>query len=97
LIVIQKTGDMTLPGQVASFLNRVGLAWWVEVTTQEPKCTYYFGPFSGIKEAEAEVAGYVEDLQKEGAQNIQTSIRRCQPKELTVFDEFDLSPAPVSR
>jgi hypothetical protein len=97
LIVIQKTGDMTLTGQVASILNRVGLAWWVEVTTQVPKCTYYFGPFSGAKEAEAELAGYIEDLQNEGAQGIQTSVKRCQPKELTVFDEFEMATSTASR
>jgi hypothetical protein len=91
LIVVQKTGDMTFTGQVASLLNRVGLAWWVEVTTQVPQCTYYFGPFSGSKEAEVELSGYIEDLQKEGAQGIQTTVKRCQPSELTVFEETELS------
>jgi hypothetical protein len=82
---------MTFTGQVASLLNRIGLAWWVEVTTQAPQCKYYFGPFSGSKEAETELSGYIEDLQKEGAQGIQTTVKRCHPSELTVFEETELS------
>ncbi|HEY9825858.1 MAG TPA: DUF1816 domain-containing protein, partial [Stenomitos sp.] len=51
---------MSLKGQLASFLNRVGLAWWVEVTTQSPKCVYYFGPFASSQEAEVELPGFLK-------------------------------------
>ncbi|MDX2216631.1 MAG: DUF1816 domain-containing protein [Oculatellaceae cyanobacterium bins.114] len=69
-------------------LNTVGLAWWVEVITETPRCTYYFGPFSSSKEAEASQNGYVEDLEQEGAQGIKVNIKRCKPSSLTIYDEF---------
>lgn len=70
-------------------LNAVGLAWWVEIKTENPTCLYYFGPFSREASAEQHKPGYIEDLENEGAQRIQTVIKRCKPTELTVFDEMD--------
>jgi Domain of unknown function (DUF1816) len=29
----------------ANLLNFLGQAWWIEINTVQPKCTYYFGPF----------------------------------------------------
>lgn len=60
--------------------------WWVEVTTNDPNCTYYFGPFSNPLEAADMSPGYVEDLTQEGAQGISTIIKRCHPTELTRYD-----------
>jgi hypothetical protein len=71
-----------------SLLNLVGLAWWVEVKTETPHCTYYFGPFEGAKAAEASKAGYVADLEQEGAQGISVSVKRCKPVKLTVSDDL---------
>jgi hypothetical protein len=68
-------------------LNTVGLAWWVEIITETPRCTYYFGPFSSSKEAEAAQSGYIEDLEQEGAQGIKVDVKRCKPSSLTI-DEF---------
>lgn len=60
-------------------------AWWIEVKTGEPACTYYFGPFDVSPEAEAAKQGYVEDLEKEGAQQVQATVMYCQePQQLTV-------------
>jgi Domain of unknown function (DUF1816) len=84
---------MSLTGQFASLLNRLGLAWWVEVTTRTPSCVYYFGPFTSSKEAEAELPGFLEDLEYEEAQGIQAVVKRCQPSELTIFDDVDLFSA----
>ena len=67
-----------------SLLNTLGLAWWVEVSTENPDYTYYFGPFSGQDEAEAAKGGYVQDLEQEGAQNIQATVKRTKPNRLTV-------------
>lgn len=91
MLVVQKTESMSLKGQLASFLNRVGLAWWVEVTTQSPKCVYYFGPFASPQEAEGELPGFIEDLEDEHAQEIQVVVRRCKPAELTIFEDTDFS------
>jgi hypothetical protein len=80
---------MSLKGQLAYLLNRLGLAWWIEVTTQSPKCVYYFGPFASSEEAKEELPGYLEDLNHESAEGIQAVVKRCQPAELTIFDEPD--------
>jgi hypothetical protein len=71
-----------------NLLNLVGLAWWVEITTETPRCTYYFGPFSDYKSAEMSKAGYLEDLQQEGAEGISVEIKRCKPVELTIADDL---------
>ncbi|RMF24148.1 MAG: DUF1816 domain-containing protein [Cyanobacteria bacterium J083] len=68
-------------------LDILGMTFWVEINTAEPRCTYYFGPFLTKKEAEVAQYGYIEDLQAEGAKGIIADVRRCKPKELTIFDE----------
>jgi hypothetical protein len=73
---------------LTNLLNLVGLAWWVEITTEMPRCTYYFGPFGDYKSAEASKAGYLEDLQQEGAQGIGVRIKRCKPFQLTISDDL---------
>ncbi|NJO43732.1 MAG: DUF1816 domain-containing protein [Cyanobacteria bacterium CRU_2_1] len=70
-----------------SILEFLGLAWWVEIVTEAPSCIYYFGPFVSVEEAKAAQAGYIEDLEREGAKGIKVAIKRCKPKKLTVFDE----------
>ncbi len=65
-------------------------AWWVEVKTSQPACTYYFGPFDSEAEAHSAKGGYIEDLEQEGAQNIQLAVSLCRdPEQLTITDEWD--------
>ncbi|MEG4230963.1 DUF1816 domain-containing protein [Microcoleus sp. Pol11C3] len=71
-----------------SLLNFFGLAWWVEVKTSAPRCIYYFGPFLTAPEAESAKAGYIEDLENEGAEGLRVSILRCKPLTLTVADDL---------
>jgi hypothetical protein len=61
--------------------------WWVEISTVQPNCTYYFGPFQNHREAETMGPVYIEDLQEEGAKEIKVLIKRCHPDELTVCQE----------
>ena len=68
----------------SSALHLVGQAWWVEITTERPHCTYYFGPFISAVEADAAKIGYVEDLESESAQGIQVAIKRCKPVQMTI-------------
>jgi hypothetical protein len=68
--------------------HNFGWAWWVEIVTQNPRCTYYFGPFLSSKEAEAAKNGYIEDLDREGAQGIAVKIKRCKPSRLTIGDDL---------
>ncbi|MCU0551725.1 MAG: DUF1816 domain-containing protein [Leptolyngbya sp. Prado105] len=72
---------------LTSFLSAIGFAWWVEVTTDNPRCVYYFGPFSDKKTATGYQGGYVEDLEREGATNIRIDVKRCKPSNLTIYDE----------
>lgn len=65
-----------------------GLAWWVEIVTRNPRCTYYFGPFLSSSDAKAALSGYVEDLENEGAQGIVINVKRCKPDALTIADDL---------
>jgi hypothetical protein len=65
-------------------------AWWLEIKTSQPSCTYYFGPFDSEAEAETLKGGYIEDLEQEGAQSIRFSLHHCNvPDTLTIVDEAD--------
>jgi hypothetical protein len=65
-------------------LNFLGRAWWIEVLTTQPQCTYYFGPFADGKAANMAIQGYIEDLENESAQGIKTQVKRCKPDRLTI-------------
>jgi hypothetical protein len=74
---------------LTNLLNVSGLAWWVEIKTEHPACTYYFGPFSSEAAALEAKSGYIDDLEKEGAVLGQVQIqRRRQPSQLTVSEEL---------
>lgn len=68
---------------IAGFANHLEFAWWAEIKTSFPTCTYFFGPFLSRKAAEVALPGYVEDLESEQAKNIVTDIQRCKPTQLT--------------
>jgi hypothetical protein len=67
--------------------NQLNFAWWVEISTTQPKCLYYFGPFLNEAAAQQALPGYIEDLETEGAKEITAIVKRCKPLQLTVFDE----------
>lgn len=70
-----------------SYLEKTGRAWWVEIVTKKPDCTYYFGPFASHREAQLSQLGYIEDLERERPKLIAIEIKQCQPKELTIFED----------
>lgn len=79
-------------------LQFLGLAWWIEVITDSPKCTYYFGPYISADEAKAAQTGFTDDLLQEGARSIRAAIKRCKPAQLTIFDESsDAKTSPGNR
>jgi Domain of unknown function (DUF1816) len=82
----------TMQDFLTNIQNVLGLAWWVEVKTDEPRCVYYFGPFSDEATAQSSHSGYIEDLEKEGAKNITVAIKRCKPEQLTVADDLGKLP-----
>ena len=66
--------------------------WWIKVTTAEPNCIYYFGPYDSQSEAMGAKPGFIEDLEQEGAVQIEASFQRSpEPDELTIE-----LPSPVS-
>ncbi|NEO32759.1 MAG: DUF1816 domain-containing protein [Symploca sp. SIO3C6] len=82
MIFLEKTEETFI-----STLQQLGQAWWIELITDNPWCTYYFGPFVSSHEAHFNLAGYIEDLEQEKAQITAISILRCQPKQLTMFKD----------
>ena len=80
-----------------SCLEWLGLAWWIEVVTLYPRCTYYFGPFISVREAQNAQTGYIEDLSQESAKIISVKLERGQPKSLTICEgEIFSSELPAS-
>ncbi|MUG98466.1 DUF1816 domain-containing protein [Scytonema sp. UIC 10036] len=62
------------------------LAWWVEIITVFPRCSYFFGPFTSAEEADRSKAGYIEDLEREGSQVMFAQVQWCQPQALTILE-----------
>ena len=60
--------------------------YWINITTKQPNCVYYFGPFNSYAEAKQMRYGYIEDLVEERAIGISVKIERCLPVELTISD-----------
>ena len=83
-----KTIWYNLKEALINTFDSIGLAWWVEIGTQKPNCTYYFGPFLSSSEAKAAITGYVEDLEVEGAQGIAVNVKRCKPRTLTIAEDL---------
>lgn len=61
--------------------------YWIEITTMDPECKYYFGPFDDYREAREMQGGYIEDLIEEKASGIAVEIKRCLPVRLTITPE----------
>jgi hypothetical protein len=70
-----------------SLLESVGLAWWIKIVTDNPECTYYFGPFLSQTEAEEARPGFIEDLESENAKIVSQDVMRTKPTEYTIYDE----------
>lgn len=83
-----KTIGYNMKEALINVFNILGLAWWVEIVTQSPRCTYYFGPFLTSADAKIALKGYIEDLEVEGAQGIQVNVKRCKPNTLTIAEDL---------
>ena len=94
----KKTTDMLLK----IFANRLEAAtklmvkfrfiqpYWINITTKQPSCIYYFGPFNSYAEAKQMRHGYIEDLVEERAIGISIKIERSLPARLTITEEESL-------
>lgn len=72
-------------------------SWWIKITTAEPNCIYYFGPFNNEAEANQAKPGFIEDLESEGALQIQTSLQQSgEPEQLTIEMETSVKPSAMA-
>lgn len=70
--------------KIRVFLRWAKQDWWIKIKTQSPKCTYFFGPFDSVDEAEHFQGGYLEDLLSEGAKELSVKIKQFHPRKLTI-------------
>ncbi len=61
--------------------------WWIEIKTQTPRCTYYFGPFNSFREAQRHQPGYIKDLLEEKPLGVSVKLTQTQPTLLTIIEE----------
>ena len=70
---------------IRNFGNKLGLAWWAKIETENPSTTYWYGPFITKRGLKENLGSFVQDLNDEGATNIKYSVFRCNKEEpLTV-------------
>ena len=70
---------------IRNFGNKLGLAWWAKVETDQPSSTYWFGPFITKRSIKENISSFIKDLSDEGSKNIKHSLVRCKKEEpLTV-------------
>ena len=70
---------------IRNFGNKLGLAWWAKIETDQPSGTYWFGPFITKRSLKENMSSFIQDLADEGAENINHSFVRCKKDEpLTV-------------
>ena len=70
---------------IRNFGNKLGLAWWAKIETNEPSCTYWFGPFITKRSLKENISAFINELSDEGSKNIKHSLVRCKKEEpLTV-------------
>ena len=66
---------------IRNFGNKLGLAWWAKIETDEPTATYWFGPFITKRSLEENMPSFIKDLSDEGSKNIKYSFVRCKKEE----------------
>ena len=66
---------------IRNFGNKIGLAWWAKVDTEQPNTTYWFGPFITRRSLKQNLSSFIKDLSDEGSKNIKHSLVRCKKEE----------------
>ena len=78
-------GQIGQKNLIRNFGNKLGLAWWAKIETNEPSTTYWFGPFITKRSLKENMSSFIKDLSDEGSKNIKHSLVRCKKEEpLTV-------------
>ena len=66
---------------IRNFGNKLGLTWWAKIDTDQPRTTYWYGPFITKRSLEENMKSFIEDLSDEGSINIQHTLVRCKREE----------------
>ena len=66
---------------IRNFGNKLGLAWWAKVETENPKTIYWYGPFLTKRSLKENLMSFINDLKEEGSSNIKHSFVRCNKDE----------------
>ena len=61
--------------------NKLGLAWWAKIETQQPNITYWYGPFMTKRSLKENMLYFINDLSEEGSTNIKHTLIRCKKEE----------------
>ena len=70
---------------IRNFGNKLGLAWWAKIETENPKTIYWYGPFLTKNSLKENISYFIKDLSDEGCKNIKHSLVRSKKEEpLTV-------------
>ena len=71
---------------IRNFGNKLGLAWWAKIETDQPKAIYWYGPFITKRSLKENMNSFINDLINEGSTNIKHSLVRCKKEEpLTIW------------
>ena len=70
---------------IRNFGNKLGLAWWAKIETEQPTATYWFGPFITKHSLKENIPSFIKDLADEGSKNIKHSLVRCNKEEPLTF------------
>ena len=66
---------------IRNFGNKLGLAWWAKIETDQPNATYWYGPFITQRSLKENISSFIDDLSDEGSINIKYSFIRCKKDE----------------
>ena len=66
---------------IRHFGNKLGLAWWAKIETEQPHITYWYGPFITKRSLKENMSYFINDLAAEGSTNIKHSLIRCKKEE----------------
>ena len=70
---------------IRNFGNKLGLAWWAKIETEQPNATYWYGPFITKRSLKENMSLFIKDLLDEGSTNIKHTLVRCKKEEPYTF------------
>jgi hypothetical protein len=70
---------------IRNFGNKLGLAWWAKIETDQPSITYWYGPFITKRSLKENMPSFIKDLSDEGSVNIKHNFVRCKKVEPLTF------------